>query len=198
MGKADRLDIQPWRDALQLHDEPRLVLKVKRGGKRRTEAHTKVRAAFYAEDEEVEAYVQQVRKMRLALVTEVDGDGRVITEEIEDEETLLEAARMLQARDAATVCGVVAAEDEDPSEEAAVLRKEIINEFDGRVFRDRVWPNPPERGTHGKAKLRLKPGAAPVLGRPIHLKGERLEAMKELEKEFLADGKLEPGRGPWR
>ena len=51
---------------------------------------------------------------------------------------------------------------------------------------------------HGPAKLYLKPGAKPVTGRVIMLSGPRLEAMRELEAEYKADNKVEPGRGPWR
>ena len=90
------------------------------------------------------------------------------------------------------------AEDADTSEEAERLRKEILAEFEGRVFRDRVWPNPPARGRHGMAKLHLKPGAVPVVGRVIHPKGCRLKAMRELKKDFVKDKKVELGQGPWR
>lgn len=45
---------------------------------------------------------------------------------------------------------------------------------------------------------KLKHGANLVVGRVINLKGERLQALRDSEQEFLADGKLEAGRGPWR
>ena len=96
------------------------------------------------------------------------------------------------------VRGIVMAEHELPGEEAENHRKEIMAEFEGTLFRERVWPNPPQRGPHGLAELRLKPGAIPVVGRTIHLKGERLEAQKELEADWKRDQKIEPGRGPWR
>ena len=65
------------------------------------------------------------------------------------------------------ICGILLAEDEDTSPEAVELRAEIMEEFEGTVFRDRVWQDPRESASHGKAKLRLKPGAVPVVGRTI-------------------------------
>jgi hypothetical protein len=93
---------------------------------------------------------------------------------------------------------IVESEGEEQHPRAAKLREEIIQEFEGRVFCERVWPDPPARGTHGKAVLRLKEGALPVVGRVINLKGERLQALREMEEECKKDKKLEPGRGPWR
>jgi hypothetical protein len=74
----------------------------------------------------------------------------------------------------------------------------MISNYKESVFRDKVWPQPPIMGAHGAAKLYLKPGAKPVCGRTFSLSGERLEALKALEKEWKSDGKIEPGIGPWR
>ena len=93
---------------------------------------------------------------------------------------------------------MIVCEDEDNQPLAKELRQELLEEFTGKVFRERVWPDPPARGTHGKATLRLKSNHSPVVGRVINLKGERLEALKDMEKECLMDKKLEAGRGPWR
>ena len=149
----------------------------------------------------VEIAVEDIRKMRLALVSEVDMDTwEVVTEEVDDEESMVEAARYLRVLKSSVeekkVRGMVLAEDEVLGEESAQHRKEILEEFDGTLFREQVWPNPTQRGPRGMAELRLKVGAAPVVGRNIHLKGERLEAQKQLEADWKRDRKIEPGRGP--
>ena len=154
-------------------------------------------------DEDLDFWVMEVRKMQLTLTPEVDYDtGKSNHQLITDEDTIIEAARMLkglsQAAEERRVCGIVAAEDELPGEDAAKARKMIEEKFNGRVYRDRILPDPPERGSHGKAKLHLKPNAVPVTSRTIHLAGERLQALKELESEWKRDNKIDPGRGPWR
>jgi len=202
----NRLDVQPWRATLQLHDPPRWILT--EGGPGRPPE---------AEDSDDEDLVAQVRKMRLREedfkggrikdeATEEDPEGEPGKEEATEEdsegelgeEEAMEVAAQLAAVRRSRVCGVVQSEDADESPLAQELRAEIMEEFAGRVFGDRVHPNPPARGTHGKAVLRLKTGATPVVGRVINLKGERLEALKEMEEECLRDEKVEPGRGPWR
>ena len=48
-------------------------------------------------DEEVRDTVEDIRKMRLTLVSEVDMDTwEVVTEEVDDEESMVEAARYLR------------------------------------------------------------------------------------------------------
>ena len=148
----------------------------------------------------MEACIAQVRKMRLGTTPTVDLDtGSVSEDEITDDKKVEEVARHLvqAAKQSRIVRGVVQSEDEHPSQVASNLREELMREYSGRVFRDRVWPNPPARGTHGTAVLHLKPGAVPVVGRVIHLKGERLEALKAQEHEFRADAKIESFPGCW-
>ena len=79
---------------------------------------------------------------------------------------------------------------------ATELREKLLQDYGGTVFRDKVWPQPPIRGPHGAAKLYLKEGAKPVCGRTFSLGGERLEALRQLEKEWREDKKIEPGIGP--
>ena len=235
--RSQRLDVQPWRDSLQLHDKPWWVLRdsrqeedsddeeemdqvqvasIREEARSKTQRRARIATQGMATpggggdnaeeeewDEEVRDTVEDIRKMRLALVSEVDMDTwEVVTEEVDDEESMVEAARYLRVLKSSVeekkVRGVVLAEDEVPGEESAQYRKEILEEFNGTLFRDQVWPNPPQRGPHGMAELRLKAGAVPVVGRNIHLKGERLEAQKQLEADWKRDRKIEPGRGPWR
>ena len=214
--RRQRLDIQPWRNALQLHDHPFWVLRPQRDGRTsgvETRAITMDIMAVTKEDEKLEesddgaqvngAWIFEVEKMQLTLVTEIDVEtGEETVEAIKDEATIMEAAAILkelnETPEVKFVCGVVVAENEFPGDFAANLREEIQHQFEGRVFRDRIFPDPPERGQHGKAKLHLKPDAIPVVSRTIHLAGERLQALKELEAEWRRDWKIEPGRGPWR
>jgi hypothetical protein len=234
--KVNRLDVQPWRDALQLHDPPRWVLWAQKNstvqGQGRSTAtvvtqqepqphpasstqhplqqplsstatrHQEEEECLWEEEEDVEEQMLAlVKKMRMCIpgeVHEAEEDEGASDEEISDNEALQEAARhILQVQgEQVEIRGVVQSDDEHPDPVASKLRQEILDEYAGRVFRERVWPNPPARGTHGKAVLRLKPGAVPVVGRVIHLRGERHDALREMEVECRKDGKLEPGRGP--
>ena len=209
-----RIDVQPWRDALQLHDGARWVLRNRGGldGSRSSGdeeeddievARLRVQTTLEKEDDN-EDFCKLIEKMQLTLVAEVDiitGDTHV--EQIDDPASLEEAATHLeeagnQLGRERRIRGVVLAEDEHPGAEAEMWRNRIVEEFDGTLFRERVWPQPPARGPHGLAELRLKPGAVPVVGRTIHLRGERLEAQKGLEEEWKRDQKIEPARGTWR
>jgi hypothetical protein len=212
--KVQRLDIQPWRDALQLHDPPHWILckPTARKGKKKMiiMEEEPTLAQVICEEPELESTVMEVRKM-WANKEEEDEETATprqdeeTTEEEKEEQSkdseILEAARqLLRTKEELEreVRGVILSEDEDQSMLACQLRQEILEEFTGRVFCEEVWKNPPARGTHGLAKLHLKPGIAPITGRIIHLKGERLDAMKDLEAELRRDQKIEPGRGPWR
>ena len=52
-------------------------------------------------------------------------------------------------------------------------------------------------GTHGEGSIELKPGTVPKKQRPIHLTGERLQALTDLVDEWIADKKVEDGRSAW-
>ena len=149
---------------------------------------------------ELDDILEELWKWRLTLPEEVySTTGGIRKQKINDNDTLREIARVVceaqempeleEADDEVEVRGIVMAEDEDPSPTAAKLREELLAEFEGTVFRDRVWPDPPERGTHGKAKLHLKPGAVPPVGRVINLKGESLEAMGSNSRESSSQTK---------
>jgi hypothetical protein len=60
---------------------------------------------------------------------------------------------------------VKASESEDPRIES--FRDKIFSDFEDTVFRDRVFPNPPERGQFGYAYIRLKEGAVPQRQKPF-------------------------------
>jgi hypothetical protein len=133
----------------------------------------------------------------VTLPQEVDCETGETEKEILDEDTIHEAARMLQVMEAAVderaIAGIVVAEDEYQAKKQR--RRERTSSTSTQVFRERIYHDPPERG---KTKLHLKPVAVTVTSRTIHLAGERLQALKELEAEWRRDKKIEPGRGPWR
>ena len=63
-----------------------------------------------------------------------------------------------------------------------------------------MWQNrggPPVRGEYGEAEILLKSGAIPLKQRPYQMSGERRAAWVTLTDQLIAEGKLEPGRGPW-
>ena len=190
--QRNKVDIQPWRNALQLHQAPRWILRAH--GNRGNDNQVGVRTV----EAETINDTTEAQKLQPTLVAEVNLEtGEVVEEAIEDTGTLDEMAYNIDMGNAC-VRGIVVAEDAFPGETAASARKHIEDRFRGSVFRDTIWPNPPARGTHGKAQLHLKEGAVPVVSRTIHVHGERLTALKQLEEEWKRDQKIEPGRGPWR
>ena len=81
--------------------------------------------------------------------------------------------------------------------QAEEIKKKIVEEYTGSVFRDEIWPDPPERGPFGLAKLQIKPGVVPVKQRPFVLIGERREALTKLVTQFEKQGLLENAMSPW-
>jgi len=152
---------------------------------------------FKWDDEDI---MLEALKFQATLVEEENMENdEVEVEKIEGDDLALLACNIREAREQGVVVGgVLVTEDEHPHELAAELRTKLVEKFKDKVFCDRAWPDPPARGVHGLAQLLLKPGATPVTGRVIHLKGERLEAMKELEEDWKKDWKIEPGSGKWR
>ena len=88
--------------------------------------------------------------------------------------------------------------EEDPR--ILALREKIFKDFDGTVFRDKVFPNPPERGQFGYAYIHLKEGAQPIRQKPYFLHGERQEAYKRVVQDWIDNEFIErptKGRGEW-
>ena len=241
-----KLDVLPWRNALQLHHPPRWILVSKatfqpfennldsengeidvsispRENNKKKSVWSKQEWQGLSEEEILDRAVQinRVRTLQLELAEEVNQEtGDLVTELLTDEETLWEAAKLLQAskpttdsenygensdngsvgggKKCAKIRGYTITEDPIDTPLAKELREKLIADYKDSVFREKVWPKPPIRGPHGAAKLYLKPGAKPVCGRTFGLSGERLEALRALEKEWKEDGKIEPGVGPWR
>ena len=90
------------------------------------------------------------------------------------------------------------AEDEDPKIKS--LRENIFAEYERLVLRDKVFPNPPERGQFGYAYIHLKDGAEPIRQKPFVMHGERHEAYKKVVHDWIDNDFIErhfKGRGEW-
>ena len=77
------------------------------------------------------------------------------------------------------------------------IRERVKGDYQGTVFKETVWSDPPIRGPHGLAKIKMKPGVVPIRQRPFMLTGERREAMVKAIEEFENLGLLEPSISPW-
>ena len=77
------------------------------------------------------------------------------------------------------------------------LRKAVVEEFGGKVLADKIRPDPPNRGKNCVPEIVLKQGAQSKEKRAMQLSGERLKAMKDVTAEWLAEKKIEEGKGPW-
>jgi hypothetical protein len=78
------------------------------------------------------------------------------------------------------------------------LRKQVLVDYAESVFRKEVPPHErPVRGPFGEATIELMPGAQPVKQKAFHMHGERGEALAKLVDQYVREGKLEPGKGPW-
>ena len=76
---------------------------------------------------------------------------------------------------------------ENESPDIQTVRERIFQEFDGRVFRDKVVPNPPERGTFGYAYIRLKEGAVPQRQKPFLCMWNVKKPTKKWSRAWPAD-----------
>lgn len=96
---------------------------------------------------------------------------------------------------------LVPEEGEAPSEEEKLVRElveGIERDYGGAVLREDVPPeNIIPRGPHGEGRIVIKPGCQARKIRPIHLTGERREALIELVREWVKGGKVEDGQGEW-
>ena len=71
-------------------------------------------------------------------------------------------------------------------------RERFLKEFEGTVFRDSVFPDPPVRGQYGYAFIPLKEGAVPTRAKPFFMHGERKEALEKITQEWLDRKFIEP------
>ena len=89
-----------------------------------------------------------------------------------------------------------AAEEAKENPKVAELKDRLIEAYP-RLFSGVANKNPPDRGTIGTAKIKLKPN--PKIYRPgeYQLQGERADVMKKLLMEFIELGWIEPSDSEW-
>jgi hypothetical protein len=95
------------------------------------------------------------------------------------------------------VRGFVQGSDPAVGGQIEARRTAILKDYADSVFTERVVGDPPVRGQWGEAEIVLKPGVTPVKQRAFHLTGERRDAWVRLIDKLVADGRVEPGAGPW-
>jgi hypothetical protein len=71
-------------------------------------------------------------------------------------------------------------------------RERFLKEYDGTVFRDKVFSNPPVRGQYGYAFIPLKEGFVPTRAKPFFMHGERKEALEQITQDWLKMEFIEP------
>ena len=149
------------------------------------------------DDEEHLANVTRMRAMQLQVPTEM---GEKEDPLFEDEETLDFLATQVKETQPNAVWGVITVPEGQQAEDQSVkeLIEAIHRDFDGTVLRENVPPeNIIPRGPYGEGHIRIKQGYQAKKQRPIHLVGERREALIELVQDWMRDGKVENGRGEW-
>ena len=96
------------------------------------------------------------------------------------------------------VCSLVVPGDKIKGDVVEDLRRQVLADYAGTVFRTEVPTHErPVRGPFGEATIELMPGAQPIKQRAFHMHGERGEALAKLVDQYVREGKLEPGKGPW-
>ena len=89
-----------------------------------------------------------------------------------------------------------AAEEAQENPKVAELKERLINAYP-RLFSGVTNKNPPDRGTFGTARIRLKPNPKIYRHREYQLQGDRAESMKKLLAEFIERGWIEPSDSEW-
>ena len=75
------------------------------------------------------------------------------------------------------------------------LRAKLHQDYDGKVLRKEVIPDPPERGQYGMAYIPLKPDAQPKRQKPYVFFGEKEEALRKITQEWIDKGYIERPTG---
>ena len=102
-----------------------------------------------------------------------------------------------QSADVNYIKGFVSANTAVEGSEVDDLRAQILKDQNDSVFSGKTTGSPPKRCEFGEAEIHLLPNSTPVKQRPYQMAGERRAAWIELIDQLIADGKIEPGQGPW-
>jgi hypothetical protein len=95
------------------------------------------------------------------------------------------------------VKGYIHTRYEDLTPQVEKHREDILSAYSKTVFCGKTTGSPPKRGVLGEAEILLKSDTIPVKQRPYQMTGECREAWIKLVDQLYADGKIEPGSGPW-
>ena len=82
------------------------------------------------------------------------------------------------------------------TERFAELKERLINAYP-RLFSGVANKNPPDRGSFGTARIKLKLNPKIYDHREYQLQGDRAEAMEKLLAEFIERGWIEPSNSEW-
>ena len=141
--------------------------------------------------DELQPVARNFRRLLLGTAAHVDQQG-ISDEEMSD----------VDPQDSYTAVKLVvsiprqAAEEAKENPKVAELKDRLI-EACPRLFSGVANKNPPDRGKHGTAKIKLKPNPKIYRHREYQLQGERAEAMKKLLMEFIERGWIEPSDSEW-
>ena len=75
------------------------------------------------------------------------------------------------------------------------LRDQIISDYTGSVFCDKLPSNPPNRGRYGVAFIPLKENAQPTWSRPFPMQGEKEIAYKKIVQDWIDQDLVERPKG---
>ena len=89
-----------------------------------------------------------------------------------------------------------AAEEAQENRKVAELKERLIHAYP-RLCSGVANKNPPDRGTFGTARIKLKPNPKIYRHREYQLQGDRAEAMRKLLAEFIERGWIEPSDSEW-
>jgi hypothetical protein len=71
------------------------------------------------------------------------------------------------------------------------LRKQIVDDYTGVVFRDKLPPNPGARGRYGVAYIPLRENAEPTWQKPFAMHGEKEEAYRKIVDGWIDEDLIE-------
>ena len=142
------------------------------------------------EDVEHVANIARVRAMQLTIPNETGEEEDSL---FEDEDVLDYLATHIKETRPNAVWGVITVPEGQAADDQTIkeLVEAIHRDFDGTVLREDVPPeNIIPRGPHGEGRIKIKPGYPAKIQRPIHLVGERRDALIELVHGWMRDDKV--------
>ena len=112
-------------------------------------------------------------------------DLKEVAAHVDHSESPLHIDRMIIAREGGEASSSV-------TSKITEYRERFLKEYEGTVFRDKVFPDPPVRGKYGFAHIPLKEGAVPTRAKPFFMHGERKEALEKITQDWINMKFIEP------